>query len=67
MSNNLNFVLLKIGSYVVDCHLAVAWKVIWQNKVDLTGDSRHGFKQDRSTITAAATIQSMISRALDYD
>ena len=35
------------------------------NKVDLTGDSQHGFKQERSTVTAAAAIQSMISRALD--
>ena len=40
-------------------------KIAKQNKVDLTGDSQHGFKQDRSTVTAAAAIQSMISRAID--
>ena len=40
-------------------------KIAKLNKVDLTGDSQHGFKQERSTVTAAAAIQSMISRALD--
>ena len=40
-------------------------KIAKQNKVDLTGDSQHGFKQDWSTVTAAAAIQSMISRAID--
>ena len=36
-----------------------------QNNVDLTGDQQHGFKQDRSTVTATAAIQSIISRAID--
>ena len=35
------------------------------NNIDLTGDSQHGFKQDRSTITTALNIQSIISRAID--
>ena len=34
---------------------------------DLTGESQHGFKSERSTITAALTIQSLISRAIDQD
>ena len=37
------------------------------NNVDLTGDSQHGFKKRRSTITAALNIQSRISRAIDED
>ena len=40
-------------------------KIAKENNVDLTGDSQHGFKQDRSTVTAAAEIQSLISRAID--
>ena len=40
-------------------------KVAKENNVDLTGESQHGFKQERSTVTAAAEIQSTISRALD--
>ena len=33
--------------------------------MDLTGEYQHGFKQERSTITTALNIQSIISRALD--
>ena len=35
--------------------------------IDLTGEAQHGFKSERSTVTAAMAIQSMISRALDND
>ena len=42
-------------------------KISKANNVDLTGDSQHGFKEGRSTVTAALTIQSIISRALDED
>ena len=37
------------------------------NKIDLTGDSQHGFKQRRSTATAGLTIQSILTRALDQN
>ena len=40
-------------------------KIAKTNNVDLTGDSQHGFKAQRSTITAALNIQSLIARALD--
>ena len=35
------------------------------SKVDLTDDSQHGFKKERSTVTAALHLQSIIARALD--
>ena len=34
-------------------------KIAKDNKVDLTGDAQHGFKQNRSTVTAAAELQSI--------
>ena len=38
-----------------------------KTKCDLMGESRHGFKQKRSTTTAGMTIQSILTRALDQD
>jgi hypothetical protein len=38
-----------------------------ENNVDLTGEQQHGFKKNRSTITAGLTLQSIISRSLDKD
>ncbi len=35
------------------------------NKLDLTGKHQHGFKRNKSTATAAALLQSVISRAAD--
>ena len=43
------------------------WEVSDEAKVDLTSKTQHGFKPNRSTISTALTIQSMISRALDED
>ena len=43
------------------------WEISKANNVDLTGECQHGFKTDRSTITAALHLQSLISRALDND
>jgi hypothetical protein len=37
------------------------------NNVDITGEQQHGFKKNRSTITAGLTIQSIISREMDED
>ena len=36
-----------------------------ENKIDLTGENRHGFKRKRSTKTAGLSIQSALTRALD--
>ena len=36
-----------------------------ENNVDLTGREQHGFKKNKSTITATLTLQSIISRGLD--
>ena len=35
------------------------------NKLDLTGKQQHGFKRNKSTATAGALLQSIISRAAD--
>ena len=35
------------------------------NKLDLTGKNQHGFKKNKSTATAGALLQSLISRAAD--
>jgi hypothetical protein len=35
------------------------------NNVDLTGESQHGFKKGRSTVTALKEIQSQIARKID--
>ena len=35
------------------------------NKLDLTGKQQHGFKKKKSTATAGALLQSIISRAAD--
>jgi hypothetical protein len=37
------------------------------HKIDLTGKSQHGFKPNRSTLTAGLKIQSLIARAVDGD
>ena len=37
------------------------------NKLDLTGKQQHGFKRSKSTATAGALLQSLISRAADDD
>ena len=36
-----------------------------ENEVDMTVNEQHGFKKNRSTITATLTLQSVISRELD--
>ena len=38
-----------------------------QSESSLTGKNQHGFKKDRSTITASADIQSKIAALLDKD
>ena len=38
-----------------------------ENDLDLTGIEQHGFKKERSTITAALTLQSLIAREMDED
>ena len=38
-----------------------------ENDVNLSGDEQHGFKKERSTITAALTLQSLMARELDED
>jgi hypothetical protein len=43
------------------------WNIADKHRVNLTGETQHGFKPNRSTITAALTIQSIISRALNDD
>ena len=40
-------------------------KISKSQNVDLTGDSQHGFKKNRSTVTAALKLQFTIARALD--
>ena len=45
--------------------LGQLWKIADENNVDLTGEKQHGFKKDKSTVTAALHLQSVISRALD--
>jgi hypothetical protein len=35
------------------------------NKLDLTGKNQHGFKCNKSTATASALLQSIISSAAD--
>ena len=42
-------------------------KISVANDFDLTGKMQHGFKCNRSTVTAGLAIQSMISRAIDND
>jgi hypothetical protein len=42
-------------------------KIGEDNNVDITGEQQHGFKKNRSTITAGLTIQSLISREMDED
>ena len=42
-------------------------KLAKHGNFDLTGESQHGFKAERSTITAALAIQSVIARAIDQD
>jgi hypothetical protein len=36
-----------------------------KNNVDLTGESQHGFKKGRSTVTALKEIQSQIASKID--
>ena len=42
-------------------------KIEKENNIDLTGEQQHGFKKNRSTITAGLTLQSIISRKMDED
>jgi hypothetical protein len=42
-------------------------KIEKENNIDLTGEQQHGFKKNRSTITAGLTLQSIISRKVDED
>ena len=37
------------------------------NNVDLTGEEQHGFKKAKSTASTGLVIQSILSRALDYN
>ena len=41
------------------------WKLAETNNINLTGENQHGFKKEKSTITAALQLQSTIARALD--
>ncbi len=41
------------------------WEISKIEGIDLTGETQHGFKPGRSTITAAMSLQSIISRSLD--
>jgi hypothetical protein len=41
------------------------WEIANIEGVDLTGETQHGFKPGKSTITAAMAMQSIISRTLD--
>ena len=52
----------KIYEKLILSHL---WKLADEQRIDLTGDSQHGFKENRSTVTAALHLQSTIARALD--
>jgi hypothetical protein len=45
--------------------LSRLWEIAEEKKVDLTGETQHGFKKARSTVTAALTLQSLIARSLD--
>ena len=38
-----------------------------ENKIDITGKQQHGFKKNKSTMTLALQIQSLVARALDDD
>ena len=38
-----------------------------ENGINLTGEQQHGFKKNRSTITAGLTLQSILANALDED
>ena len=42
-------------------------KISEENGFDLTGTKQHGFKSNRSTVTAGLAMQSLISRAIDND
>ena len=38
-----------------------------ENDIDLTGKEQHGFKKNKSTLTAGLLLQSLIAGALDDD
>ena len=42
-------------------------KLEFDNKIDLTGKSQHGFKPKHSTLTAGLKLQTLITRAVDED
>ena len=42
-------------------------KLEFDNKIDLTGKSQHGFKPNHSTLTAGLKLQTLITRAVDED
>ncbi len=42
-------------------------KIEKENNLDPTSEQQHGFKKNRSTITAGPTLQSIISRKMDED
>ena len=41
------------------------WEVAEKHRIDLTGETQHGFKPKRSTVTACLALQSIFSRAID--
>ena len=41
------------------------WDLANSENIDLTGENQHGFKKEKSTVSAALHLQSTISRALD--
>jgi hypothetical protein len=43
------------------------WSIAQKHVVNLTSETQHGFKPNKSLVTAALSIQSIISRAMDED
>ena len=54
----------KVFKKLIQKHLE---KIGEENNIDILGEQQHGFKKNRSTITAGLTIQSIISREMDRD
>jgi len=57
--------LCSIAKIFERCILKRMLKVAEESGVDLTGEEQHGFKKNRSTITAGLSLQHAISSALD--
>lgn len=57
--------LCSIAKIFEKCMLKRMLKVAEESGVDLTGEEQHGFKKNRSTVTAGLSLQHAISSALD--